>query len=228
MNVGIFLIATGKYVDFVKPLCDDLDKYFLTNHEKTVYVFTDADEVPGGATKIYYEHKPWPHPTLYRYHAFTALNPQHDYYYYLDVDMRVVAPVGDEILGDLVGTRHPGFYKKSKLEFSQERRFLSAAFAPFRLLNYYYAGGFNGGSKYLDMARTICKWIDLDQKYGYTPEWFDESYLNKYFAYNPPDVSLDPSYCYPESPCHAVSWKLLECVPKIVCLFKDPEYTHEK
>lgn len=37
---------------------------------------------------------------------------QHDYCFYFDVDMRIDSVVGEEVLGDLVSTKH--FYKLLK------------------------------------------------------------------------------------------------------------------
>lgn len=231
-TVGIFLIATGKYIDFVQPLCEDLGKFFLTSCKKTVYVFTDAETIPACATKVYQEHQKWPYPTLFRYHIISKYckenNIVQDYYYYLDVDMRVVDVVGEEILGDFVGVCHPGFFKKSVDRHPHNTNFFSRAYSPSNKIKKYYAGGFNGGSRYLEMAEKIVEWVDIDQMWGYTPEWHDESYLNRYFTYFPPSLSLDPSYCYPQNSSDAQEWRIADLKPKIICLFKPDKYLIEK
>ena len=63
----------------------------------------------------------------------------------MDVDMRIVDKVGDEILGDLVATQHPGMWFKGPDECTYERRPESTAYVPFGDGEKYYAGGFNGG-----------------------------------------------------------------------------------
>jgi hypothetical protein len=92
----------------------------------------------------------------------------------------------------------------------------------------YYAGAVNGGSAYLKMANTIKKWVDADATNGFVPDWHDESYLNKYLALNPPTISLDPSYCYPENEYAAKQWRLKKFTPKIVCLYKDNKYIENR
>src|SRR3990167_7772699 len=64
-----------------------------------------------GATIFPTEAQPWPLPTLMRYHLFLQqeeILKDYDYIFYCDVDMRVVAPVGEEILGEgLTAANHP-------------------------------------------------------------------------------------------------------------------------
>lgn len=230
MDVGIFIIATGKYIDFAHNISSDIYKYFLPEVYKRVYLFTDSAVRIDTCITVKTKHKPWPYPTLYRYHIirdFCKKNGiKHDYYYYLDVDMRIVDVVGKEILGGLIATLHPGFYNKPKSVCPFGNAFLSHSYTPFNIAKNYYAGAVNGGSKYLDMAETICKWIDMDSENGFVPQWHDETYLNKYLAYNPPDVSLDPSYCYPDNIIHSQYWGIQRMKPKIICLTKEDSYVN--
>lgn len=225
MNVAIFIIATGKYISFLDKLKDGIDKYFLVGHKKTIYVFTDSDTVPQGCERVHQAHEPWPAPTLFRYRYITdfhkANNIKHDYYYYLDADMEVLDVVGDEIFGDVVATIHPGFYRVKKEDMGHVRRFISRCNSPWRLMKNYYAGAVNGGKKYLEIASVISSWVDVDQKYGFTPEWHDEAYLNAYLCRNPPDVILDPSYCFPLG-LGAVwgEWGIKDFKPKIGAIYK--------
>ena len=92
----------------------------------------------------------------------------------------------------------------------------------------YYAGAVNGGSLYLKMAHTIKNWIDQDAAYDFVPDWHDESYLNKYLAFNPPTISLDPSYCFPDNATHVKHWGLTKFTPKIMCLYKESRYTEDR
>jgi histo-blood group ABO system transferase len=64
----------------------------------------------------------------------------------------------------------------------------------------YYAGGFNGGRRYLKMAKTIRSWVDEDERKGIIAKWHDESHMNRYLYENPPTVILSPAYCFPEAP----------------------------
>ena len=43
IKIGLLVIATGKYDVFVPPLFASMKKYFLTDHDVTMFVFTDSD-----------------------------------------------------------------------------------------------------------------------------------------------------------------------------------------
>jgi len=206
MKIGLLVIATNKYIKFVYPLWESVKRHFMTKtpHEVTMFVFTDQPDVPPGTVRIPHEHKPWPAPTLMRYHAFLENQDKlkdQDYLFYCDADMLFVDDVGEEILGEVVATIHPGFYNKPREQFSYETRPQSQAYMPPGCGTQYFAGGFNGGraTRYLGMAKELAGWIDRDKKNGIIAVWHDESHWNKWLAGNPPTVKLSPSYCYPES-----------------------------
>lgn len=206
MNVGLLTIATGKYIKFISPLWESAKKHFLTNHNVTMFVFTDSlDFIPGkNQVKIFQKHIPWPGPTLFRYNIFDLNKDKFsemDYLFYCDADMLFVDSVGDEVLGELVATEHPGFFDKQRSYFSYETNSKSKAFVKPEEGKKYFAGGFNGGTKasYLKMAKVLSDRILEDKKNGIIAVWHDESHMNRYFIDNEPTVVLDPSYCYPES-----------------------------
>jgi len=205
-KIGLLCIATGKYDVFIPPLYKSMKKYFMKNHEVTMFVFTDK-EMPKKEDLISLEHnhESWPNPTLKRYHVFDKYKnvlSKMDYLYYCDADMLFVDFVGDEVLPDtetgLVGTEHPGFYggRRGTYETNKE----STAFVPSNEGFMYFAGGFNGGtsSSFLKMSSVIKNNVDIDLKHNLIAVWHDESHINRYFIDNKPKV-LNPSYCYPES-----------------------------
>jgi histo-blood group ABO system transferase len=203
-KIGLILIATNKYKIFVRPLIDSARKFLLQNHKVTYYLFTDSDEFNDLGDDVVLnkiEHLSWPMITLYRYKTFLKHRDTlsvEDYLFYCDIDMRFVGEVGDEILGDLVSTIHPGFLGGRG---TPEYRVESTAFIPNEDELVYYAGGFNGGSshKFLEMSEQINKNIDIDYENNIIAIWHDESHLNKFFTKNKPTTILSPSYCYPES-----------------------------
>lgn len=206
-NVALLIIATNKYISFVEQLIESADKWFLPACNVTYCVFTNNTTQLNTSrpfNMLAIEHEPWPAPTLKRYDYFTQyseyLKP-FDYLYYCDADMRFVNTANTEILGDLVGTIHPGFWGKDNIQYSYERRPNTNAYIPFGSGNAYYAGGFNGGrsTSFLSMSKTIVSWRKEDDAQGIIPIWHDESYMNKYLYLNPPTKALTPSYCYPES-----------------------------
>lgn len=205
-KIGLLVIATNKYIQFVDPLWESAQKHFMSGHEVTMFVFTNMTEFQPkpGQVVIPQGHMAWPGPTLFRYNIFQGAKDKlavMDYLYYCDADMRFVDTVGDEILGDLVGTIHPGFFHKPRTTFTYETNPNSKAFIPANEGIKYFAGGFNGGTseKFLAMCDQNAENISSDYKKGIIAVWHDESHMNRYFVDNPPTVQLSPAYCYPES-----------------------------
>lgn len=228
MKICILNIATNKYIQFVEQLLNSVEENFLNGHEVSALVFTnhEIEEVSENVKISQIEHEPWPIPTLKRYHYFVKEKEyisQFDYCFYMDVDMRIEDKVGDEILGDLVATQHPGFWFKSPDEFSYERREQSTAYVPYGTGKMYYAGGFNGGKPehFLKMSETIVENVEKDFENGIVAVWHDESHMNRYLVNNPPTLELTPSYCYPEAVrFNPMGWNV-PFEPKIVALEKN-------
>ena len=238
MKIMLLTIATNKYVEFAKPLYESVEKHFLPGHTVNIFLFTNKVESPEvtellnlyptrdsvGATNrcelhvFHQEHKPWPHMTLDRYKIFQQAAPftDYDYVFYTDIDMRFVACVGDEVLGELVGTCHPGFFNKSRSAWTYETRPESKAYIAPNEGNMYFAGGFQGGSgiQYTEAMFEIAQKVQEDQEKGITAIWHDESHWNRYLKDNPPTVILSPSYCFPESWHHLPFHKRLLALDK--------------
>lgn len=201
-HVGLLVVATGKYVNFVDQLLDSADKYFCTNHEVTYFVFTDGQLKPRKNMKvIYQEHLGWPYDTMMRHQMYYEHKSEFesmDYLFASDADMRFVDIVGDEILSDRVATQHPGYVGRRGTY--ETRRTSTAYVAPIEG-TYYFAGGFHGGTaqEFLKLAHTIAENVQQDLQHDVIAIWHDESHLNRYFIDNPPTCILSPSYCYPES-----------------------------
>lgn len=234
MKICILNIATNKYIQFVEQLLDSVDENFLNGHDISALVFTnhEIEEVSDNVKISQIEHEPWPIPTLKRYHYFLKESDyisQFDYCFYMDVDMRIVDKVGDEILGDLVATKHPGMFNKSPDECTYERREKSTAYVPYGEGKSYYAGGFNGGKPetFLKMSQQIVKNVDADFKNDLIAVWHDESHMNRYLIDNQPTLELTPSYCFPEGATidgtptnyYPLGWKV-PFEPKIMALQK--------
>jgi histo-blood group ABO system transferase len=204
MKICILTIATNKYLQFVEKLYDDIERNFLSGHEINCLLFTDHEVETSNNVRVHYiDHEPWPMPTLKRYNYFMKEKDfilEHDYCFYFDADMRIDNPVGEEVLGDLVGTKHPYQSFHSIDEMSYDRNSESLAYVPFGKGETYYAGGFNGGrtSRFLEMAEVIANNVNKDLEKNIVALWHDESHMNRYMIDNPPTLSLTPSYCYAE------------------------------
>ena len=72
MKICILNIATNKYIQFIEPLLDSIEKNFLNGHEISALVFTnhEIEEVSDNVKISQIEHEQWPIPTLKRYHYF--------------------------------------------------------------------------------------------------------------------------------------------------------------
>ena len=217
-RVAVLIPATQRYTVFVPPILESLRTYFLTDCEVEPIILTDLPDKVSART-FYIPHQPWPGVTIHKFHylcRYEAELSPFDYVYLLDADMRVVAPVGREILGDLVATRHPYFYDKQPDEFVYDRNPASTACIPMGSGSAYVMGAFFGGkwANVLAMAKDRSAAIDADEARGVVAVWHDESHLNRYVCAHPETTLLPPGYCYPEGAS-------IPFEPRILALDKD-------
>jgi len=206
-KVGLLIVATGRYIEFVEPLVKSAEKHFLPGHDVTYFVFTNR-ELPNlecNIVKIEQKRLGWPYDTMMRYEMYYNAKDHFediDYLYACDADMLFVDTVGNEILGDRVATKHPGFIGKRGTY--ETKRKTSMAYVNSNEGKYYFAGGFNGGKtvQFLNLCKTVTENIYKDLEKKIIAIWHDESHINRYYIDNPPTIMLTPSYCYPEQ------WKL--------------------
>jgi histo-blood group ABO system transferase len=201
-NVGLLVMATGKYIQFVPPLIESAEKHFCKNHNVTFFIFTDGVLSPAdNVVTIYQPRLGWPFDSMmrnqvYASHADVLLTQ--DYLFATDADMLFVGDVGDEILGQRVATQHPGFVgKRGAYETNRQ----STAYISRREGKQYFAGGFFGGTspEFIKIVQTISDNINIDMAKGIIAVWHDESHWNRYCIDHEPTIILNPSYCYPES-----------------------------
>lgn len=222
-KVGLLIMATGSYVEFVPRLIESAQKYFLPGHDVTFFVFTTGDLPPqANIVKIEQAQLGWPYDTMLRFHVYYNNKEQFaamDYLYALDADMVFVDTVGDEILGDLVGTLQPNYLFDPK---PYETNPLSTAAIGRGEGNYYFAGAFYGGKReqFTRLLQTIKTNIDIDLARGVIASVNDESHLNRYFIDNPPSKVLNASYC------HFESWH--SPYPKKIVAFDKPDHGKSK
>ncbi len=198
-HVGFLVVATGKYIRYIEALFKSAEQYFLPGHPRTFFVFTDhIDEAPKGPNiiPVYQKRLGWPYDTMMRckmYIDHQDLYQNIDYLYACDADTLVTDVVGDEILGDLVATRHPCF--EGRRGTYENNPHSLAYVAPYEG-KYYFAGGFYGGktAEFIKMNQTMYDNIMTDLEHGIMPLWHDESHLNRYFIDHQPTLILSPEY----------------------------------
>lgn len=219
MKINLLVVATNRYTQFLEGLLDSADQFFLKDCDVTFNVFTDKTVEVYEIIKnkpyksqvriLMIDHKPFPYPTLHRYHFFQD-NKDYlggDHFFYVDVDALFKAPVTSEILGERVAVQHCGFVTGGD---SYDRNPMSRAYvAPGEGVEY-YGGGFQGASKkeFWRIVDTLTAAIDEDESRGVKAAWDDESHWNRYLIDNPPTKILSPSYHYPQNHPHIYNkWK---------------------
>ncbi|XP_053551695.1 histo-blood group ABO system transferase-like isoform X2 [Bombina bombina] len=212
VRIGITVFAIKKYVVFIKTFIETAEQFFMVGHKVNYYVFTDRPtEVPSlplkeGRRLVVLEvpsYQRWQEVSMRRMEMIRNYSRQLfinevDYLACVDVDMRFSDEVGVEILSDVFGTLHPGFYGSSRQHFTYERRPQSEAFIPADEGDFYYAGGFFGGrvEEVYKLTNVCHNAMMTDKGKSIEAIWHDESYLNKYFLYHKPTKILSPEYLW--------------------------------
>ena len=213
-KVAILYISTGKYIKFWDNFYKEMEKYFLPNHEKTYFLFTDHDSIKVGKNviKVHQDQLPWPYITLKRFHFFDGIKDQlkkYDYIYFLNGTMLPVDFVTEEIFPtkeqEIMVTLHPGYFKGKPEHLPYDRNSKSNAYIPKDSGKYYAMGGFNGGTSegFLKLIETLKEWTDMDLANKVIPAWHDESMLNRYLLTKMNEglqpLILIPEYAIPET-----------------------------
>ena len=222
-RVGLCIMATGKYIQYVPRLIASADHYFLKNHDVTYFVFTDSPFVHEKARTVYQRQLGWPYDSMMRFHTYLKhadLFNDLDYIYAIDADMGFVADVGSEILSDRVATILSVHLFKPQKPY--EYNPLSTAYVHTNEGRQYYAGAFYGGSRdeFIRLLKKTTEQVDIDLARGYIAWANDESHINRYFVDNRPTVELDPSYC------HFEHWQS-PFIKKIIA-YDDKDYTQTR
>jgi glycosyltransferase involved in cell wall biosynthesis/SAM-dependent methyltransferase len=233
LRVGLILIATAKYNKFVQDIIASADKNFLTNQIVRYYLLTDAPDQEIASSRqiirIPIEHKPFPFASMDRFshfiHNFDQLSNE-EFLYYVDVDCKFVDTVSTEIIGDLVGVEHCGYYKHPETgTYETNPKSVFYVENASQKYKHYFGGGFSGGrsGEYLDLSRWCMDMINQDVANGIMPLWNDETALNRYFLDHEPSVILSPSYHYPESNLehYKAKWGYENIHPRILLLDKN-------
>lgn len=184
----------------------------MVGHQVNYYILTDQpDNIPnmmlGEKRRLIVlkvpSYKRWQDITMRRMQIIRDFTNDRfinevDYLVCVDVDMEFTDHVGVEILGDVFGTIHPGFFTALKKDFTYERRPASAGYIPKDKGDFYYSGCFFGGNiEEIYKLTNHCHHAMLaDKEKSIEALWHDESYLNRYFLYYKPTKVLSPEYAW--------------------------------
>ncbi|XP_041428325.1 histo-blood group ABO system transferase isoform X2 [Xenopus laevis] len=212
VRIGLTVFAIKKYTVFVKTFIETAEKFFMLGHKVNYYVFTDrANDIPNitvaeGRQMVILNvpsYQRWQEVSMRRMEMIRDFSRQHfinevDYLVCVDVDMQFSDEVGVEILSDVFGTLHPGFYGAGRQAFTYERRPQSQAYIPSDEGDFYYAGGYFGGTieEVYKLTNFCHNAMMTDRENKLEAVWHDESYLNKYFVYHKPTKILSIEYLW--------------------------------
>jgi histo-blood group ABO system transferase len=201
-KIGVCIVAMDEYEVKAKELIESGRKFFCVNQDVTYFVFTDGEKLQGAkdVIKVKQENFGWPYVTLKRFQVYeehAKLFEKMDYLFAVDADLVFVAPVGEEVLSNLVATQHPVFVKKRG---DYESKKISAAYVGPHEGKHYFSCSLYGGmrNEFLNLVKEARKRVDADLEKKFISRWHDQSYLNRYLIDHPPTRILNPSYCYPE------------------------------
>lgn len=200
-KIGIVILATNAYfVLGIRLIKKFLYHYKGTNHI-TFYLFADVNPSPylsGDEDVVFIEqkHTSWVEGTNSKFKNIISLEEcDSDYLYYFDADTNIDKDFTDDwFIGELVGGEHYGNrnYLKGSVGFDHNPK--SKAYVPIdtTLSCTYYYGAFFGGKKekVIEFCKVLYNNQLEDKKISYEPVVNDESYINQYFHYNPPTITV--------------------------------------
>ncbi|XP_047439291.1 globoside alpha-1,3-N-acetylgalactosaminyltransferase 1-like isoform X2 [Mugil cephalus] len=215
IHIGLLTVVVGTYAHFVRRFISSAEMYFLDGQIVTYYILTDnprtldppLDLGPGRQMTVVpvAELPGWNRLALRRM-ALVAdvirdIGEEVEYIFCADVDLEFVAPVGEEILGDLVATLHAELFGRPRNAFPYEFEEASSACVEEDEGDYYYTSELYGGlvSEMYKLARACSMLILQDQTKGITAIGLEESYLNRYLIDHRPTCVLSPEYSWWDS-----------------------------
>ena len=148
-KIGVCIVAMDEYEAKAGALIESGRKFFCLNHDVTYFVFTDGEKLQEAkdVVKVKQTNFGWPYVTLKRFQVYdnhAKLFEKMDYLFAVDADLVFVAPVGEEVLSNLVATLHPAFLKKRG---DYENKKISSAYVGPHEGQRYFSSSLYGGSK---------------------------------------------------------------------------------
>lgn len=199
-TIGIVIICTNSYFVLGLRFVKKFNHYYKGNYNIKFYLFSDLDPRPylSNVNIAYIEdkHDHWHEGTNSKFKNIIKLEKENcDYIYYFDADTNIDKNFDESwFLGELVGGEHYG--NRSWLSNGKgfDRNKIGKSYVPLdsKLKYTYYYGAFFGGKKesVIDFCKTLRGYQIEDKKINYEPPVNDESYINAYFHFNPPQKTV--------------------------------------
>ncbi|XP_008318897.1 globoside alpha-1,3-N-acetylgalactosaminyltransferase 1-like isoform X2 [Cynoglossus semilaevis] len=216
IHTGLLTLVVGSYKHFFHRFLSSAETFFLPGQIVTYYILTDTPHSLELPNKLGPERQlkvipiaelPRWDRLAYRRMSLIAdairdpISSEVEYIFCADVDQTFLAPVGEEILGDLVATLHPELYGMPRKAFPYETEVASSACVVEEEGDYYYTSELYGGlvAEVFKLARSCSMLITQDQGNGVVARGLEESYLNRYLIDHRPTCVLSPEYSWWES-----------------------------
>lgn len=203
-KMGIVILATNSYFVLGVRFIKRFNHFYKGDRKVKFYLFSDQDPKDYISEDIdvsyhYNKHDNWQDGTNSKFKNIIVIkediDKDCDYIYYFDADTNIHRDFTEDwFLGDLVGGEHYGNRDWLKDGAGFDRNPQSKAYVPLdsKLPYTYHYGAFFGGKTNLvmDFCNTLIGYQIEDKKIGYEPGVNDESYINKYFHFNPPTYTV--------------------------------------
>jgi hypothetical protein len=200
-KIGIVIIATNAYFILGINLIKKFIHYYEGDSEITFYFFSDTDPKEYLAEDIdvkytHQVHNNWVDGTNSKFNNIISLeNCNSNYLYYFDADTNISKKFNEDwFLGNIVGGEHYGnrSWLSNGAGFDKNKKSKAYVDPNSKLSKTYYYGAFFGGNKesVINFCKTLREWQLEDKKIPYEPGVNDESYINAYFHYNPPTLTV--------------------------------------
>lgn len=202
--VTLYLVVHGPiYERYAAQLLEDAAAFWFPDDHTEIVI------LPGSPKSAYAwpmgERWPalWSHVSATRYQValdnWQRLRGQ--YIFQMDADMRIVAPVGREMLSNGVTTSlHPGVPPDLPAsEWPYERDPRSRAYVPYGAEGaQYHPGCFVGAPRdtFFELAEAVSSGVRGDLEAGVFPAWYEEAHLNHYLVEHPASLVLGREYCW--------------------------------
>ena len=216
MKIAITFWGTGAYLNLLPEWYERLEDNFLPDIEKQYFVFTDGEleGVPDNINMVEIPDYGFPetfHKTFEEILKIEDRLKDFDWLVSVDADLYVQERIEYGEFFDeskkYFGVHHPchyaGFPPHNQYPGSYDRNRRSNAYIDDTIMDMkiYYQGCLWGGKipHVFDMMREIDKWIQEDVLRESVGQYYEESYLNKWFLIYRDEVhTLASDYAYPQ------------------------------
>uniref|UniRef100_A0A3Q3WUM4 Globoside alpha-1,3-N-acetylgalactosaminyltransferase 1-like n=1 Tax=Mola mola TaxID=94237 RepID=A0A3Q3WUM4_MOLML len=205
VHTGLLTLVVGTYARFVRRFLSSAETHFLPDQRVTYYILTDNPHSLDPPIKLGPERQlrvvpiaelPGWERLAYRRMALLAeairnqISSDIEYIFCADIDQEFVAPVGEEILGELVATLHPELYGMPRNTFPYEIEQVSSARVDENEGDYYYTSELYGGL--------------VSEIYRLIIKIFLNRLIHAEYPFHAIMESSLKNYCF--NPCHVGNW----------------------